>query len=148
MGESTPYDRVRYSIVTIAMLVIAFVLPFAYRVDVGPGPDSIQSMLWDYIESSWYSGFRFWNPLETLPYTFMRIIFALLLARTYTRKTTPKKTLLVGIVAEFQPFLISVPLVFLIDWPGDPWVPLYLPIPIMLVLGVFFLLILKHKKNL
>ena len=34
MGESTPYDRVRYSIVTIAMLVIAFVLPFAYRVDV------------------------------------------------------------------------------------------------------------------
>jgi len=127
-------------------LAIAFLLPFAYRVDVGPGPDSIRAMIWDYIESSWYSGFRIWNPLETLPYTLLRLIFAIMLAQLLTGKTSPKRTFLVGIFAEIQPVLVSAPLVFLINWSSDPWVPLYIPIPIMLVIGVALLMWFKYKQ--
>jgi len=136
----------RFAFVASIMLAIAILLPFAYRVDVGPGPDSIRAMIWDYIESSWYSGFRIWNPLDTLPYTLLRLIFAIMLARLYTGNTSPQKTLMVGILAEIQPVLVSAPLVFLVDWPGDPLVPLYIPIPIMLVLGVVLLLWSKYKQ--
>jgi hypothetical protein len=131
------------------MLAIALGLPFAYHVDVGPGADSIRAMVWDYIESSWYSGFRIWNPLDTLPYTLLRLIFAIMLARLYTGKTSPQRTLSIGILAEIQPVLVSAPLVFLVDWPGDgdPWVPLYIPLPIMLVLGVFLLLWFRYKQS-
>ncbi|MFW9967455.1 MAG: hypothetical protein ACFFEA_09910 [Candidatus Thorarchaeota archaeon] len=137
----------RFILMTVVLLAVSVSLPFAYRVDIGPGPDSIRAMIWDYIESSWYTGFRLWNPIDTLPYTLLRLIFALMLARVYVGKTTPKRTLFVGILAELQPIIVSAPLVFLIDWPGDgdPLVPLYIPLPILLVLGVILLLIFKYK---
>jgi hypothetical protein len=127
------------------MVILALVLPFAYRIDIGPGPDSIRAMTWDYIESSWYSGFRLWNPLDALPYTILRLVFAIYLARFCLGFTTAQKTLLIGILAELQPIIISAPLVYFIDWSGDPLVPLYIPVPIMLILGTVIALVLKHR---
>ncbi|MHA1924928.1 MAG: hypothetical protein ACXABV_19655 [Candidatus Thorarchaeota archaeon] len=146
VDTSQSVNNTRFAFVAAVMMAIALVLPFAYRVDVGPGPDSIRAMIWDYIESSWYSGFRIWNPLDTLPYTLLRLIFALMLARLYAGKTSPRKTFIVGILAEIQPVFVSAPLVFMIDWPSDPWVPLYIPLPIMLMFGVALLLWFKYKQ--
>jgi hypothetical protein len=127
------------------MIILALVLPFAYRIDIGPGPDSIRAMTWDYIESSWYSGFRLWNPLDTLPYTILRLVFAIYLARSCLGTTTARKTLLIGILAELQPIIVSAILVYFIDWPGDPLVPLYIPLPIMLIFGIILILIFKRR---
>jgi hypothetical protein len=127
------------------MLLFALLLPFAYRIDVGPGPNSIRAMTWDYIESSWFSGFRFWNPIDTLPYTLLRLVFALMVVRYYHEDIPIWRTLFVGILAEIQPIAVSVPLVYLIDWPGDPQVPLYIPIPIYFIIGL--ILILMKKKQ-
>jgi hypothetical protein len=148
VDSSQSENNMRFAFAAAVMLSFAVLLPFAYRVDLGPGPDSIRAMIWDYIESSWYSGFRIWNPLDTLPYTLLRLIFAIMLARLYTGKTSAQRTLLVGILAEIQPVLVSAPLVFLIDWPGDgdPLVPLYIPIPILLLLGVVLLLWFRYKQ--
>ena len=132
-------------IVSVIMIILALVLPFAYRIDIGPGPDSVRAMTWDYIESSWYSGIRVWNPLETLPYTILRLVFAMYLARFTLGFTTARKTILAGILAEMQPIIVSAPLVYLIDWSGDPLVPLYIPIPILLIIGLIFVLILRRK---
>jgi hypothetical protein len=148
VDTSQSENNMRFAFAAAVMLAFAVLLPFAYRVDLGPGPDSIRAMIWDYIESSWYSGFRVWNPLDTLPYTLLRLIFAVMLARLYTGKTSAQRALLVGILAEIQPVLVSAPLVFLVDWPGDgdPLVPLYIPIPILLVLGVVLLLWFRHNQ--
>ncbi|MFX0107544.1 MAG: hypothetical protein ACFE7R_04605 [Candidatus Hodarchaeota archaeon] len=149
MGEvdtSRPERNAHFAVSAAAMLAIALVLPFAYRIDIGPGPDSIRAMIWDYIESSWHSGFRLWNPLETLPYTLLRLIFAIMLAGLYAGKTSQRRTLFVGILAELQPILVSAPLTFFIDWPGDPWVPLYIPIPIMLIFGVILILWFNYSQ--
>ena len=127
------------------MLILALVLPFAYRVDVGPGPDSIRAMTWDYIESSWHSGFRLWNPLDTLPYTILRLVFAVMVVRNHHKGTSKWKTLFVGILSEIQPIAVSAPLVYLIDWPGDPQVPLYIPIPIYFIIGLILLLTKKKQ---
>jgi hypothetical protein len=134
-----------FSIIVAIMIILALVLPFAYRIDIGPGPDSIRAMTWDYIESSWYSGFRLWNPLDTLPYTILRLVFAIYLARSCLGTTTARKTLLIGILAELQPIIVSAILVYFIDWPGDPLVPLYIPLPIMLIFGIILILIFKRR---
>jgi hypothetical protein len=131
----------------LVMGIIALILPFAFRVDVGPGPDSIRAMTWDYIESSWYSGFRIWNPLETLPYTFLRLVFALYLARLCVGHATSRRTILIGILAELQPFAVSAPLVYFIDWSGDPLVPLYIPLPIMFIFGFALILFLTRRNK-
>lgn len=116
------------------MLVLALFLPFAYHMDVGPGPDSIRAMTWEYIEASWYSGFRLWDPLDTLPYTTLRLVFAILVARTLVGASSLRRTIFIGLLGEIQPIAVSAPLIYLIDWPGDPLVPLYIPIPIFLLI--------------
>jgi len=138
-------DRLLFLVAAVIMIVLAMILPFAYRIDIGPGPDSVRAMLWDYIESEWFSGFRLWNPLDTLPYTFLRFVFAVYLARFCLGTTSARKTIITGILAELQPIVVSAPQVYLIDWTGDPLVPLYIPFPIMLTLGVIFVLFLKLR---
>jgi len=137
----------RSLLLAILMLVLALILPFAYRIDVGPGPDSIRAMVWDYIEASWYTGFRFWNPFDTLLFTFLRIIFSLFLVRVYVGKTTAQRAVFIGILAEMQPLLVSAPLVYLIDWPGDAMVPLYIPLPFMLIIGIILLLAFQRRSK-
>jgi hypothetical protein len=139
----------QFIIMVSLMLVLTLVLPFAFHVDVGPGPNSIRAMTWDYIEASWYTGFRFWNPFDTLPYTILRLVFAIMIARVLAGKSTIRKAMLVGLLAELQPVAVSAPLIYLADWPGDPPVPLYIPIPILFLIGGIILFsIRKHQPKL
>jgi hypothetical protein len=147
--EARSERRFIFWITAVFMIILALVLPFAFRVDIGPGPDSIRAMTWDYIESSWYTGIRLWNPLDTVPYAILRLIFAIYLARFILGTTTARNTILSGILAELQPIVVSAPLTYLIDWPGDPLVPLYIPLPIILMFGIILVLIFKfrHAKD-
>jgi hypothetical protein len=145
--KGTISSDLKITLLQFLMLIVALVLPFAYRIDIGPGPDSIRAMTWDYIESSWYSGFRLWNPFDALPYTLLRLVFAVMLGRYYQKDMPIWKPLLLGLLAEIQPIAISAPLVYLIDWPGDPHVPLYIPIPVFLILGTIFILIIKNRAH-
>lgn len=147
MKEARSERRFIFWITVVFMIILALVLPFAFRVDIGPGPDSIRAMTWDYIESSWFSGIRLWNPLDAVPYTFLRLVFAIYLARFILGSTTARKTILSGILAELQPIIVSAPLVYLIEWTGDPLVPLYIPLPIMLTFGIILVLILKRRYD-
>jgi hypothetical protein len=115
--------------------------------DVGPGPDSIRAMTWDYIEASWYSGFRLWDSLDTLPYTVLRLAFTVMVARAIVGKSTIQKAMLVGILAELQPVVISASLTYLIAWPGNPQVPLYIPIPIFFIVSGLILSFIRWRQS-
>lgn len=147
MSRTSSQQNYVFWITTVVMIILALILPFAYRIDTGPGPDSIRAMTWDYIESSWYTGFRLWNPLDTLPYTILRLVFAVYLARLWFGMTTARRTILIGVLAELQPLIVSAPLVYLIDWSGDSLVPLYIPIPIMFIIGIVFAFLFRLKYN-
>jgi len=149
MNKPISERRLAFFVISVIMVVFAAVSPFAYRIDIGPGPDSIRAMLWDYIESEWFSGFRLWNPLDTVPYTFLRFVFALYLVRFCLGTATARKAMQTGILAELQPIIVSAPQVYLIDWTGDPLVPLYIPIPIMFTLGILLVLFfrLRHTND-
>ena len=147
VNTKTSSKNPAFWIIATVLIILALVLPFAYRVDTGPGPDSIQAMTWDYIKSSWYTGFRFWNLLDTIPYTLLRFVFAVYLARLWFGRTSTHNTIIIGILAELQPLLVSAPLVYLIDWPGDSLVPLYLPLPIMFFIGVVIIVLNRLNRS-
>jgi len=104
-------------------------------------------MSWEYIEASWYTGFRFWDPLDTLPYTILRLAFAVMIARTLAGKSTSRRAMLVGLLSELQPVAVSAPLTYLIDWPGDPQVPLYIPIPIFFIIGGIIIFFIRKSRT-
>lgn len=110
--EDHNVGRRRAAIMGVILALIAVILPFAYHVDIGPGPDSIRAMIWDYIQASWHSGFRWWNPFDTLPYTLLRIIYPLQIYRYYTGLSSKRRTIVMGLVSELQPFLVSFPLTY------------------------------------
>jgi hypothetical protein len=143
-------------VIGIVMTSMVFLLPFGYRLDIGPGPDSIMALIWEYIEAPWNSGFCFVQIgifLTSLLYTFPRFIFLYQMVRYYSYKNSRKAVIMSGIVSELFPALISV--LMIIGWQlgwtqpppslSDPWFPIYIPIPALLIIGLGIVLMAPRK---
>jgi hypothetical protein len=46
------------SIIFILLLIAAIILPFGYGLDLGPGPNRIRALIWEYLDAPWFSGVR------------------------------------------------------------------------------------------
>ena len=143
-------------IVCIAIALIAILMaPFAYRIDVGPGPDSIEAIIWHYIEAPWYTGFRFQDPFRYFPYIFVRMLFLLQFLRYVLGKASRKATLLVAAYSELHVGLLSLPV--FISWyfglglfsapDGDPFLPIFLPLPILFLLVAIVIFIDDRRST-
>lgn len=140
-------------IIGLSMTILVFFLPFGYRLDIGPGPDSIRALIWEYIEAPWHSGFWFVQVgifLTSLLYTFPRFIFLYQMIRYYSCKIPRKSVIRIGIVSELFPALVSILLIigWQLGWTqppppfSDPWFPIYIPIPALLIIGLGLVLII------
>lgn len=101
---------------------------------------SIAAMTWIYQVNSWYGGFIL-NPFmifESIPFTFMRLVFGYMLYRLYSGKTTQKRVVITGIIMElFLPvFYYITYLPILLFNPGWSGFPVLLPIPLLLLYGL------------
>ena len=136
-------------IIGITMTVLAFLLPFGYRLDLGPGPDSVMALIWEYIEAPWQSGFWFVQVgifLTSTIYTFPRFIFLYRMIQYYSLKIPRSSVIKTGILSEFFPALVSI--ILIIGWQlgwtqpppplSDHWFPIYIPIPALLFIGLGF----------
>ena len=134
----------------ITMTILAFLLPFGYRLDIGPGPDSVRALIWEYIEAPWQSGFWFVQGgifLTSLIYTFPRFIFLYRIIQYYSKKTPRSSVIKMGIFSELFPALVSI--LGIIGWQlgwtqppppiSDPWFPIYIPIPALILVGLGFI---------
>ena len=68
--------RLRSIIIGILSIIIVFFAPFGYQMDLGPGPNSIISMIWEVpLQPAWYS-IRFFSAIQYhFAYCFFRIFF-------------------------------------------------------------------------
>ena len=134
----------------ITMTIMVFLLPFGYRLDVGPGPDSVMALVWEYIEAPWQSGFWFVEIgifLTSIIYTFPRIVFLYRMIQFYSLKVPRSSVIRSGIISELFPALVSI--ILIIGWQlgwtqppppfSDPWFPIYIPIPALFVVGLGFI---------
>ncbi len=133
-------------VVLIILLASALFLPFGYSLDLGPGPDQVRALTWEYLDASWFSGFRFvelGRMFESMAYTLPRYAFIYLFVRLYGGQSNKKRTFWIGILGELFPALLS--LIFIFGWVqgwtqpppsvSDHYFPIYIPIPSLLLVS-------------
>jgi hypothetical protein len=133
--------------VLILLVLTAMFVPFGYGLDLGPGPDKVRALTWEYFDAPWFSGVRIVDPgtfFESLLYTLPRYVFLYQVLRLYRGRTTKRRVVGWGIVAELFPALVSLIRVagWITGWTqpppplSDPYFPVYVPIPSLLLVGL------------
>ena len=139
---------------TFLIFVVVLFAPFAIHFDLGPGPDAIEGVIWQYIESPWQMGFWFQNPLRYFDYIFVRLLFPIQFMRYLLGKSSRKATLAVALYSELHAGLLSLPVY--ISWlyqlgiflspGGDPIRPVFLPIPLLFLVTIIVTMIAEREK--
>ena len=145
-------------IVLLILLAVAILFPFGYALDLGPGPNSVRALVWQYIDAPWFSGFRFvrfGQVLEAIFYTLPTYFFIFQLVKLYRTSLRPKRMRLVGVLSALFPGVVSLLLVigWLQGWTQPPppvsdhRFPIYIPIPAVVVVAVILLRLIPVKKK-
>ena len=144
-------------IVLIILLAAAILLPFGYALDLGPGPNSVRALVWEYIDATWFSGFRFvrfGQVLDALLHTLPTYFFIFQLFNLYRTSLRPKRMWLAGILGALFPGLVSLFLVigWLQGWTQPPpplsdlRFPVYVPVPTIVIITIILLRLFPVKE--
>ncbi|MFX1378173.1 MAG: hypothetical protein ACFFA4_03695 [Promethearchaeota archaeon] len=130
-------------IIGILTIIIVFFVPFGIHIDLGPGPNSIISMIWEVpLSPAWYS-IRFFSAFQYfLAFCFFRLIFMVDVILLIIGKFNKKRFILIGIISELIPLTLSIPALFILNSQGDNLFPIVFPIPFLMIfdLIVFFVI--------
>ena len=132
-------------VIEILFLLVIFITPYGYHIDLGPGPNGIFAILWDW-DFSIYYGFRMFESLEYFPYFIFRIVFFYELFRFFQNKVSKTRFLLFGLITELIPLLISIPGSLILSPEGENYIPIMIPIPILLICCIILVSLWKYKK--
>jgi hypothetical protein len=124
-------------------MIIVFLVPYAYHIDNGPGPNMTMAILWDV---SNYYGFQVLQSLQYFPYYILRIIVLYEIFRLFQEKVSRKKLIIIAIISELIPLILTIPGVLILNSEGEGYVPVMISIP-MLLLFVAFLVTLFPRIN-
>lgn len=135
-------------IIGLLSIIIVFIVPFGYHVDLGPGPNSIIAMIWEVpLEPAWYS-IRFFSALQyRIEYCFFRFFFFLEIFLYFKGKFNKIRFILIGIVSEIIPLIISIPAMFILNSQGDNLIPIIIPIPLLLIFDLILVPFLKQERQ-
>jgi len=139
----------RYLLIIIGILtiLIVFLLPFGIHIDLGPGPNSLVSMVWEIpFEPAWYS-IRYFSAFQYyLVYCFFRVFFVLDIFLLFIGKFNKKRFLLIGIISEIIPLMISIPSMFILNSQGENLIPIIFPLPFLMSFDLILILVANRLK--
>ena len=121
-------------IIIVISILLVLLAPFGYHVDLGPGTNSIPAMLWEY--STYYS-FRYLVPLQYyVQFYIFRIVILYGIIRFLGEKLSRKWLIILGIIGELIPLILSIPASLMLNSDGSNSSPIIISIPILLVFVV------------
>ena len=136
--------------ILILLLIGGVLLPFGYGLDLGPGPNRIRALIWEYIDAPWFSGVRLvriGQVLEGAIYTLPTYFFIFQIFNLYRSGRRQKFMAPIGILGALFPGLVS--LFQIIGWlqgwtqppppVSDHRFPIYIPIPTVLILSMILM---------
>jgi hypothetical protein len=139
----------QFKLITLGFisLIIVILTPYGFSIDLGPGPNSLMAILWEYRD---LSIIRWFTVLEYVPFYFFRFIAIYYLMRYIMDKVSLKKTIIMGVISEVIPLLISIPGLLILSPSGENYIPIMISVPILLVFlfSVVFTLKKNRKNNL
>ena len=158
MPSISPIPNLRTrAFILIILVASALLLPFGYRLDLGPGPDGIRAVLWEYLDAPWFSGIRFvriGQMLEAILYTFPTYIYIYQVYKLYNGQVNRKRMVAVGIFSAIFPGIIS--LLRMLGWVrgwtqpppplSDPYFPIYIPIPSIILISLILIMLAPLDK--
>jgi hypothetical protein len=132
------------SFIIILTAIIVFLTPFGYHIDLGPGPNYITAIIWDY--STEYN-IRYFVALRyyTEFYIF-RIVLLFISIRFLFGKISKKWMLITAGLTELIPLILSIPASILLNSQGENLSPIIIPIPILLAFIITLIIITNKKK--
>lgn len=139
------YKRLNLIIIGLLAIIIVFFVPFGYHVDLGPGPDTLLAMIWEIpLEPTIYSIRFFIALLYRIEYCFFRFFFLLEIILLSIGKFNKIRFILVGIVCELIPLIISIPALFILNNQGENLIPIIWPIPFLLLFDLILVYIINR----
>ncbi|UCC20452.1 MAG: hypothetical protein JSV62_03955 [Promethearchaeota archaeon] len=133
--------------IAISAILIVFILPFGIHLDLGPGPNSLVSMIWETpLEPAWYtirylSAFQFY-----FEFILFRLIFFAEICLLLVGKFNKISFILVGVISELIPLLISIPALFILNADGDNLITIIFPIPFLLIFDLILVQLANKLK--
>ena len=132
-------------ILVILFILIVFLAPYGYHIDLGPGPNGIFAILWDI---QVYYGFQIFESLEYFPSYIFRFVVLYEVFRFFNEKISKKRFLLFGIIADVMiPLLIFIPAVLFLSPEGENYLPIMISIPILLAFCIVVVLSWSFSKE-
>ena len=134
-------------IIGILTILIVFLLPFGIHIDLGPGPNSLISMVWEIpFEPAWYS-IRYFSAFQYyIIYCFFRLFFLLDIFLLFIGKFNKIRLFLIGFISEIIPLIISIPSMFILNSQGDNLNPIIFPIPFLMIFDLILILLANRLK--
>ena len=137
-------------LILIISILVIFFLPFGIHVDLGPGPNSLISMIWEIpYEPAWYS-IRYFSAFQYyIFFCFFRLFFLLEVILLLTNKYNRTRFILIGVISELIPLMLSIPALYILNSQGDNLLPIIFPIPFLLIFDILLVIFKSiHSKKL
>jgi hypothetical protein len=148
MKTNNPFSSHLRVIVILIGILVVFVLPYGYHVDLGPGPNGLMAILWESPEGY---GLMFLSALEYFIYYLYRLVVLNGIWKFSLGRMKARRLLVHGLISELIPILISIPGLLILSPEGENYIPIMIPIPfLMLYCTILVLYVLKRggmKKN-
>lgn len=158
MNTNLKISHLRIKILIAAILAAsALLLPLGYRLDLGPGPDGIRAVLWEYLDAPWFSGIRFVRAgqiFEALIYTLPTYPYIYQVYQRCFGTTNRKRLTTLGILSAAFPGITS--LLRVLGWvqgwtqppppQSDPYFPIFIPIPSTVLVGLLLIQLAPTDK--
>jgi hypothetical protein len=128
-------------LIGISAILIVFFIPFGIHIDLGPGPNSIVSMVWEIpLSPAWYS-IRFFSAFRYyFQYCFFRLFFLIDIFLLIIGKFNKIRFLLIAIISELIPLIISIPAMYILNAQGENLISIILPIPFLFTFALILFL--------
>lgn len=141
-------SRFRMVLMVIGIIIV-FIFPYGYHIDLGPGPNGFMAILWELPEFQilpQYPGIMPLTALEYFIYYLYRLVVLNAIWKFSLGKMKPKRLMFHGLVSELIPILISIPGVLYLDPSGHNYIPIMIPIPFLLLYCSLLVLYIS-KRN-
>ncbi len=135
----------KYTIILIGIisLLIVFLTPYGFDIDLGPGPNRLLAILWEF----WaLEVFRWFTVLEYFPYYFLRFIVTYYMIKYIMGTVTRKKAIIMSVASDLIPLIILIPGVLILDPSGHNYLPIMIPIPILFLYNLSLVFIFSNEK--
>ncbi|MFX1431408.1 MAG: hypothetical protein ACFFCY_14675 [Promethearchaeota archaeon] len=130
-------------IIGIVSLIIVFLTPYGFDLDIGPGPYRLLAILWEYFA---LAVIRWFTVLLYVPYYFFRFITLYYIMRFIMGKVTKKKAIIMAIICEIIPLTLTIIGLIFPDPTGEPYINTVIPIPIFLLYNLILIFTFSNRK--